>query len=235
MTHVDERIQDLIDGDWWVVNDSPDYCVGRLIFAYMPYVDQIPYVLLPEGRTADPTNHSEAKFTITQLRINTRSLLSDSLPVAGLPLHNKEVYRVAKAKKRPAIIVAEGGFAIDQRSGAGMPKWQKGATLVAAPFYGVDHSGNRGGFPINFVNRVCQCEYPQFFLDNLPIDGVEKSILFLNHMQALGKRIETLEWTRYCLSNNALVILADYISWFMYGEIEKGCALAEFKEMMGNL
>lgn len=234
MTYSGDRIQDLID-EWWVKDEEPGFSAGKLIWAYMPYVDMIPYILIPEGRTGDSTQHHLANFRIEQLRISTTYNRTDDLPVAGLPINKGEIRKVSRAKKRPAVILASNGNDLGKKISTGMPTWQKGSTVIAAPFYGVDRSGTRGGFREDFVKKIYEGEYPQFMMDSLPFTGTNESVLYFNHMQALGKHHETIERTGFRLSDDALEILNQWVSWFMSGGVEEDTALALFKDLNENL
>jgi hypothetical protein len=65
------------------------------LWAYVPHVDQHPYVLVPEGRT-DPSDHSTADYRVEPFNIKSPPPDAE-LPVAGLPHYqgtHGEAYQV---------------------------------------------------------------------------------------------------------------------------------------------
>ncbi len=106
MKYKDDSIQYFCD-PWWETEKSSEILRGRLIWAFLPHVDQTPYTLVIEGRQ-EPTEHKKALFKMEPLRIN-QTQKQNTLPVAGAPLFKGEVLIANKAKKRPAIIVSIGG------------------------------------------------------------------------------------------------------------------------------
>lgn len=235
MMYNDECIQSLIDGEWWITDDESGFSAGQLVWAYMPYVDMLPYVLISEGRAGGSTQHDLANYKVEQLRIGTNYTKTDQLPVAGMPVYNGEIRTLAKAKKRPAIILSSNGNELERSLTLGMPGWQKNATVIVAPYYGADHSGSRAGFPEAFVKKVYQGEYPQFMMDKLPLSGTDESVLYLSHMQAIGKHHNTIQKTNFRLSGNAFEIVHEWLNWFISGGVEEDSALAAYKEMNNNL
>ena len=53
------------------------------------------------------------------------------------------------------------------------------------------------------VERTRHREYPQFFWDQLPISGVEESILRLDHLQPIGNHHNAYQLSEYKLNNDA--------------------------------
>ncbi len=110
-------------GSWWQTDLKKDFKRGRLIEAYVPHVDQIPNELIPTGRV-EPTAHNKAFFEIAPLRLNQFNK-NPSLPVAALPSYPGEKYAVYRAKKRPLLIICEGGNEIPPHLKQGKPKWKQ--------------------------------------------------------------------------------------------------------------
>jgi len=103
-TYPEDSIQSAISPSaWWVPDDTHDFKPGVLIRAFMPHVQQVPYVIVPEGRDI-PTEHKTFKAKIEPLDVKNPHRLS-KLPVACLPVYPNEVRAVYSAKKRPAIVV----------------------------------------------------------------------------------------------------------------------------------
>ena len=101
-TYPDDSVQNFC-GEWWEETEEPRLEYGRLVRAFLPHVDQQPYVLVAQGRT-DPEAHGEADFEISPLRRNVPPS-GAYLPVAGLPTYEGEVRIVQRAKKRPALVL----------------------------------------------------------------------------------------------------------------------------------
>ena len=129
----DDSIQ-AVAGTWWIEDPTKNFCRGQLIRAFLPHVDAIPYTMTPVGRE-NPTEHKSAEVIIEPLRIKQPRKPSFS-PVAALPLYPGEVRTVYRAKKRPAVILTEGGNSVPHHLVLGKPAWQ---TQVV----GVVRTGNR--------------------------------------------------------------------------------------------
>lgn len=98
---------------WWIEEDSKGLQRGRLIRAFLPHVDQVPYTLIPIGR-AQATEHKEVTVRIEPLRIK-KPRPHITLPVAGMPPYPGEVRIVQRAKKRPALVLGLGGFVLPEK------------------------------------------------------------------------------------------------------------------------
>ncbi len=203
---------------WWIEAESADLQRGRLIRAFLTHVDQIPYTLIPIGR-AQATEHREVTVRIEPLRIK-QSQHNITLPVAGMPPYPGEVRIVQRAKRRPALILGEGGFLLPKEMTQGRPGWQVSPTILVAPYYGGEQDGTRAGFPPPFLDRVRRCEFPQFMYELLPI-GTEESLLYLNHIQPIGKHHDSIEITKFRLSEDAMAILDEWITWITTGLLPK--------------
>ncbi len=84
----DDSIQSMMK-DWWVEDNSFDYCRGRLLWAFLPHVDQIPKQMIATGRT-EPTDHVHANIRIEPLRIK-QARKKSAMPVAALPAYGNEI------------------------------------------------------------------------------------------------------------------------------------------------
>ncbi len=222
----DDSIQSMMD-EWWIEDDSFGYWRGRLIRVFLPHIDQIPKQLIAIGRP-EPTNHSHANVSIEPLRIKQHQK-KPALPVAALPAFSNEINAIYRAKKRPAIIICEGGENVDGKLTLGKPKWQTSPTVLVAPFYGVDEGKTRAGFQPEFILRVRRCLYPQFMWDKLPLSGADESILRLDHIQPVGRHHDAIELTPYRLGEDALTILDEWIRWLVFGDFAEDSLLLFFK------
>lgn len=223
----EDSIQFLI-GNWWVEDRSSKLKRGRLIKAFLPHVDQVPKQLTVVGRS-DPTDHTRADYKLEPLRIG-QAVKRPGLPVAALPAFENEVNAVYRAKKRPALIICEGGDEIERSLTSGKPKWQTSPIILVAPCYGVNEAGTRAGFSSEFVKRVQRCEYPQFMWDKLPIGGSTiESLIRLDHIQPIGRHHDSIEPTEYCLTDEALAIFDEWLVWLLRGDFDEDSLLFEFK------
>ena len=220
-------------GEWWVIDNSKEIKRGRLIKGFIPHVDQIPWTLIPTGRT-DPTDHSKANYTLEPLRINKPSQ-TYKLPVAALPDFEGEVRTVYRAKKRPVLIISTGGPDVPKELSRGKPGWQTAPTILVAPYYGAHKGEKRSGFKPEFIERIRRCEYPHYIWDMLPLSNdVDESILRLDHIQPIGRHYESYEWSQYCLSDEAMLILDEWLHWFLEDDLPEKSTLLEFRKGLRN-
>ncbi|MCK5345747.1 MAG: hypothetical protein KAR20_20195 [Candidatus Heimdallarchaeota archaeon] len=223
--------------EWWVEDISKELAPGRLIWLYYPYMNVIPYEFIAEERVdsagnSDSTNHDNLGFVIREFRMSERAY-RPRLPVSSFPKADNEIYLISKAKKRPAIVIANDktGFSILKDLKQGI-SWQKQPSLIVAPYYGVEANDGRKGFPPNFVERVRLCEYPELMYAKLPFhsQNTEESLLYLKHMAAVGRHHETVEPTKYCLSEDAMCFFEEQLKWYIFNEFESNGLIADFRK-----
>jgi hypothetical protein len=228
----DDSIQAYVE-KWWLIDKSKDIKRGRLIKAFVPHVDQTPLTLIPTGRT-DPTDHHKANYTIEPLRIDKPSR-TYKLPVAALPEFEGEVRTVYRAKKRPVLIISAGGPDIPKELTRGKPGWQTAPTILVAPYYGADKGGKRAGFREEFIERIRRCEYPHYIWDILPLPGnAGESILRLDHIQPIGRHYLSYEWTEHCLSNEAMIIVNEWLHWLLEYDLPTDSTLYYYRKELKN-
>ena len=201
--------------NWWLHDDSKSLCRGRLIWAFVPHVDQVPFALKPKGRTND-REHALADCEIVPIDIST-PFDKSTLPVAGLICHNGEVRTVYRAKKRPMLLFALAGKQVPAAVIKGKPKYQTSATHLAIPYYGGNADGKRAGFKPEFLNRLKRCEFPQFSWDILPVGGAEESVLRIDHIQPISTHYKSFEPTEYKLSDDAMSLIDEWVAWHLSG------------------
>lgn len=229
----DDSVQGIL-GEWWVPDDSPTIRRGRLVKAFVPHVDQLPYLLVPIGRT-DAREHTLADCEIKPLSVNGPQERA-RLPVAGLPCYLGEVRAIYRAKKRPMLVLADPGQEVPRPLMAGKPKTLTAPALLGAPYYGVDEgTGTRAGYPPEFVTRVRHCEYNHFFWDMLPIGGVNESLLRVEHLQPVGFHHMSLEAQPWRLTDDALVIMDDWLAWHLTGDIPEDGTLQVAVDLLSSL
>jgi hypothetical protein len=229
----DASVQNLIP-PWWIPEKGKELQRGRLVRVFIPHTSQIPKTLHAHGRTADPTDHSKAKFT--RRFIDQHLKKKDGLPVAGLTDIPGEVYGVYNTKKRPALVISTGGPDVDERLRRGAARWQSTPAILVAPFYGSAQDGTRGGWNPEFLGRIQACEYPQYFLDWLPIDGGESpSVLRLDHLQPVGNHVYSYELLSYRLTEEAMAIIDHWLLWLLQGSIPEESPLATVFELLADI
>ena len=215
MNYADDTIQAYFL-PWWIEDKKHDYRRGRLIYALLPHVHQVPFTLIPSGRGEDPTNHTKIRYTMKELKLLEREDLP-TLPAAALTIPEGEKILAFRGKIRPALIISSGGEAISQNLIQGKPKWQTAPTILVVPYYGVEGREKRAGFSKEFVERVKKAEYPNFYWDTLPIRGheTEGSICRLDHIFPLGKHHDSVKFTEYCLGEKAMEIIDQWLRWLI--------------------
>lgn len=217
----DDSPQSLVQ-PWWINDPSRSVVRGRLIWAYLPHVDQEPRVLSAIGRDDDATDHRTAKFKIEPLQVGAPPS-APGLPVAALPTYEGEIYLVQRAKKRPALVLGVGGIGVSESPLLRGPGWQTSPMMLVAPYYGVVQSLKRTGWNPLLVERIRRCAYPQYIWDYLPSGAsTAGSILRLDCAQPLSVQRRAYESTRFRLSEDAVQLVTEWYSWLVSGEIPSG-------------
>ena len=138
---------------------------------------------------------------------------------------------VARAKKRPALVLSMGGTEVPpELRGGPSARWMTAPTVLVAPYYGVEANEKRAGWKPAFVERIRHCEFPQYQWDMLPIDGADFSILRLDHLQPVGRHHDTVEVTRFNLCRDGLVILDEWLRWLVTGQMSPAGVLHDLRE-----
>ncbi len=230
MKYPDESIQ-AYASKWWIKDEARELRRGRLIRAFVPHVDLTPMALVPEGRSKDPTDHSLVRYRLESLQIHKKRTLP-ALPPAAFPNYPGEVKTVYRTKKRPVLIISVGGPEIPDELRRGKPRWQTNPTVLAAPYYGVSEGGKRSGFSEAFIGRVRRAEYPNYLWDTLPISTYTKdsSILRFDHLQPIGRHHDSYEWTEHCLSEEAMIIIDEWLHWLIEDDLPEDSILFDFRE-----
>jgi hypothetical protein len=213
---------------WWVRSSDQQLRRGRLIWAFIPHVDQQPYMLVPKGRS-EATEHRFAEFEVRPLQGGQIPAGTD-LPVAGLPQYPGEVRLVYRAKRRPALVLATGGADVPKPLRTGSARHQTNTTILTAPYYGADR-----GWKSEFVQRIRRCEYPQYMWDSLPLPGRDESILRLDHAQPVGKHGPSYELTGFELHPEAMDVVDEYLTWLLRGALPPEGLLIDIRRTLLGL
>lgn len=220
------KVQDYAE-PWWVKCTAHPLCRGQLVRAFVPHVDMIPNKLVPEGR-ASATDHATARYTIGALRVRDPPK-KPSLPVAGLPSFDNEVYTVHRSKVRPCIVVSIGGPEVPKELRPNSsPRWQSSPTALVVPMYGTEKTDARAGWHPPFLDRIRRCEYPQFMLDTIP-GAKRESVVRLDHLQPIGRHHDSYESTEHRLSDDALLIMDEWLTWLKTGVLGDETVLADIR------
>lgn len=229
----DDSIQAYV-GEWWVTEETHDVRRGRILRAFVPHVFQVPMVLTLVGRSS-PTDHSHATYKLEPLKTSQPPKLP-RIPIAAVPLFEGDVLAAYKAKKRPVLVISAGGPEISRSLTSGSPKSQVAPTMLVAPYYGAEAAGRRAGFKGEFTSRIRRSEYPQYMWDRLPIGGsTDESILRLDQIQPVPRHPDAFEWTHHCLSDDALMILDEWLHWLFEGDLRENAILRDFREGLLDL
>ncbi|MGX9728095.1 MAG: hypothetical protein ACTFAK_12490 [Candidatus Electronema sp. VV] len=239
MSYPEDSLQKYFyDHSWWEKTTEKHPLTGRLIWAFIPHIDVIPKSLIPTGRAEDEaSNHSKASFEIADLRIKSH-FQKNSLPAAILPVYQNECYTVHRSKKRPALVIADGGTEIPKQLRSSMkPSWHTNPTILVAPYYGVLKNGTSKWYE-PFVERIKKCEYPQYLWDTLPVSSSEtqSSILRFDHIQPIGKHADSYELTDYALKEDVVdFLLNEWLCWLTTGEMDTDSILNEIRSDLLSL
>jgi len=232
-TYPERSVQSLSGGDWWIREESADIRRGRLVWAFIPHVGAEPWILELTGRT-NPTTHSSVTYTLRS-QSAFRPQTQPNLPTAVFPAFENEHLTAYRAKCRPALVISTGGLDVPNEVRKGSAKWVTAQTILVAPYYGMGQSGKRGGWPLPLVDRIKECEYPQFIWDIVPAKREpEESVLMLNRVQPIGNHRNSVEILPYCLSEAAILLLDEWVNWLTTGLMEGDGLLPEIqKELKG--
>ena len=120
---------------------------------------------------------------------------------------------------------------MDKTLTKGKPKNATAPTILAAPYYGAVQVG-RAGYSEAFVERVRHCEYPQFLWDRLPSRKPMDSILRLDHLQPIGTHRGSLRIGDVRLSDQALEIVDELVTWLLWGGVDEDGLLVMYREQI---
>ena len=203
---------------WWEKLDKPKRAAWCLAEAHVRHVAETPYILEPVGRGGSHAgDHSVAHFTLTTLNRATSAPEITNLPIAAVPHYPGEILTVGRGKRRPVLILADPGTAVEESLRQGASRAKFAPVYLVAPYYSADSGGIREGFKPEFVRRVRSLQYTQFFWDNLPHERGHHSILRLDHIQPIEPDVSSLRPLPWILSEEAQAVLTDAIRLHLSG------------------
>lgn len=228
-TFPEDTIQGLLGKNWWEhcpVKDDNKYLRGRLVSAFIPFIDKDPAVLI--GEREDPVKHDTVNAVVQ--KGNPRQIPRKKLlPVAAFPKRTSEIHTVYTSKMRPALVLSDSSDKIEKS--IGLPAWQKNRYLLIAPYYGVEQDGSRAGIPREFKKRIQYCCYKQFMWDCLPHTSKE-SFLRFDQIQAIGRNKASIDILPYKLSKEAVAIVDQWLKWIFKNELDFEKDLGLFRSVM---
>lgn len=233
MIYPEDSLQNVFNVEnWWEKTDQNELEVGSLIQSYLPFVSLEPYVFIPCSRQ-NAEDHQTAKVSVQALNVNVRR---DALPVAGMPVHQGEVWSAFRAKFRPCIVLAAQSNNVESNLTKGKASRSTAPTYLIAPFYGSSvKGGKRAGYSEAFIERVRHCEYPQFHWDYLPHIGGEESILRLDHLTPIGTSYKSYKNLNYKLCKQGVDLLRELLAWHIDGNIKSDGDLASYKNIIAEV
>lgn len=212
-TYPNDALQFYVD-PWWVETEKSTRERWRLGWALVRHISESPFTLQVLGRT-DPKEHDQAELKIVPFDVKSPPAPRPDLPVAAMPLRANEHYCVQRGKIRPVLILAKTGTKIEPEYQRLLRSKLHHPLYLVAPFYGVDQDGSRAGIPDEFVTRLKTCEYSQYMWDMLPNGRGRQSVLRLDQMQPIEPTACALDCTNYKLSDDAGMILDEWIIWHL--------------------
>ena len=221
---------------WWVQHPAQSLVRGSLAWTIAPYSEQKPFRLIPVGRGQDAQQHAQAEYQLEEFRVGDTRKPVSALPVAALPLRGSEEYIVRRGKRRPCLVIASTEAPVDASLARGR-RWQTARTRLVVPYYNANGTSSRGGWGIELVTRIRQCEYPQYVWDKLPLPGgsVDGSILRLDHAFSVGHDPANFGRTGYRLHPKALEVLDDWFAWYLTGTLAREGALNAARDLLLRL
>lgn len=228
MKFPDDSVQSFICNQWWCKTSDKTIEPGRLLWAVVNHVGTLPYRLVTKGRSS-PTDHESAKFKVETFSAESKPC-DQELPIAAFPNYAGESYTVSRGKVRPVLVVASTFESVEKLLMKRQLRYQVAPSIIVAPYYGVT-SGSRVGFKPEFVKRIKQLAYRQYFWDCLPVKGSsDGSILRFDHLQPIGTHKEWYSATDWKLSGAACTFILDYLRWSIFDE-----AAGELREIQAAL
>lgn len=173
---------------------------GHIFWVPTSEVYEVPRIL--DVKRATPDEHWATEFEISEIN-NVHFKSRERLPIKKLNLEESEELLIAKAKKRPAIIIAivstDGLKTLPDGVQKRMANHLEKCSYLVAPFYSVSSFLEPGTFGPILVARIRALQYLHFFCvpdPNKP--GVPGSIIRLDRVfpTYLGRGCESYRGLR---------------------------------------
>ena len=205
---------------WWerrTIRSPEDVNRWDLLVSFVPFLGDVPQ--RAEFTRIDSTDHTKLEGKVFPFHIERHKVRDDrALPAAAFP----DGAFIYPGKVRPVLVVSHPHKWPNREVRGGSHSVTKPVFSVA-PYYGVDQDGSRGGFPDDFLTRIRQAMYPQFFWDHLP-SGLPQvglkdcsSILRFDQIFPVSRIVDAkvAGWapTGYTLSDQARPAMEEWLSW----------------------
>jgi len=76
--------------------------------------------------------------------------------------------------------------------------------------------------------------YPQYMLDKIPLPGSEWSVLRFDQIQPISRAHNSFMVTEHSLSDEAVAVVQDWVSWVHTGEVAKDGPIDIFQTEMAE-
>ncbi len=182
--------------------------VGQLGWTVVRTHNPVPQIL--DVKRADDRKHDAIEGEIRNFK-DGDFRRKNRLPIYKLQLRDHEELFVERAKRRPAIVVWEGGTTFPDADRvlrqAGKKHLQE-RNIVVAPLYPCECPEHPAGFPPIMRNRIGALMYSQFF----PCAGSSEPFMYdsvarLDRLQPIVPQAPTWEPMPVALADDALAVL----------------------------
>ncbi|WP_156939671.1 hypothetical protein [Desulfocurvus vexinensis] len=196
-----------------------DFCLGQICYVPAPMPTPIPQIL--DVERLSPEEHTEVKFILRDAnRPGDFRQRDRSLPVKYLNLRSHEELLVQRAKKRPAIIVANGLDCFPEFTKILRQKGKKHLqedSLFVAPIYTICREGYGEGFIMEMMPYIESLLFRQFFY--LPKSAsLKEGVVRLDRIQVvIDQGPAAIEPTNVCLSVPIFNVLRDMMIYCYTG------------------
>lgn len=237
-----QRLYSSVDSPWWTKKpkETSDQ-VERwdLLVSLVPYLGEIPQRALLTR--VDPQQHSKLDAKVVTFHIDRNKPVEDSdLPAAAFP----DGAFIYPGKVRPVLVVGHVHGGPNRATRGGAVSVTKPAFSVA-PYYGAEADGTRTGFPQEFVSRIRQAQYAQFFWDHLPsgLPHVGRSdctsVLRLDQIFPVYRMrsADVAAWapTGWMLSEQAQSVMEEWLLWQVRGGIPDEGIIDTFRTILKEM
>ena len=232
LEYPEDAIQAYVDRWWEPAPASGGLRRGTLISCTIPHIAQVGTeleIVGPAGR-----RRPNAVEALVKPLDRGQPIAQPDPPSAALYTREDERWGLYKVKERPAILVADLPPEVDPNSlpeGSELP--HVAPTLLVAPAYGI---GGEAGFPSALADRARRGQYPQYIWDLFPLaDGPREVIVRLDQIQAVGRSPQHFVQTPWRLSDEALEVFEDWLTWMRTGTLDPDGTLKTVQDMLREL
>lgn len=224
---------------WWVKKPKASEALPErwdLLVSLVPQLGEVPYRAYLTR--LEPENHIHLKAEVTAFHIDHHKPAQDSdLPAAAFP----DGAFIYGGKVRPVLVVSH-VHQSPNRVLRGSARAVTKPSFLVAPYYGAEPDGTRAGFPHEFITRIRQAHYSQFFWDHLPsgLPNVNRtecsSILRLDQVFPIyrTREVDVAAWasTGWTLAPKARKVLEEWMQWGFQGGVKAEGAINTFRTIL---